>query len=69
LLQEKRPEIEAAALAEAHQRFRWKGVAEAVLGAFAWTVILIVGSLLLVWAKPDILEYLRTSTELFPNNP
>jgi hypothetical protein len=34
-------------------------VLEAIMGAFAWTVILIVFAIVLAWGGIDILEYYR----------
>jgi hypothetical protein len=34
-------------------------VLEAIMGAFAWTIILIVFAIVLAWAGIDILEYYR----------
>ena len=41
------------------RRFRFAGVLEAIMGAFAWTVILFVFAIVLAWGGIDILEYYR----------
>ena len=56
---EKQSEIISEAIDHAHRVFRWRGVCEAFFGALAWTVFLILISLLAVWAVPDVVEYLR----------
>src|SRR5262249_28547215 len=50
---------EESAVLGRHRKFRLFGVTEAVLGAFIWTVILIVVSILAARAGIDILEYYK----------
>jgi hypothetical protein len=45
-----------------HREFRWAGVWEALLGALAWTVFLIVISFLAACAGIDILEVFKRVT-------
>jgi hypothetical protein len=45
--------------AAGHRQFRGRGVLEAILGAAAWTIVLVVVSILLAWGGIDILEYYK----------
>ena len=47
--------LKTTALAE-HKKFRCKGVWEAVLGAFVWTLVLIAFAFILAYAGIDIAE-------------
>jgi hypothetical protein len=47
-------------IAEEHKKFRWKGVLEAFLGAFAWSLFLMVVGLMIWFSfKPELLEIPR----------
>ena len=45
-----------ASLSNEHRKFRWKAIIEAFLGAFFWTVFLIVASVIANQAGIDLLE-------------
>src|SRR5262249_48146100 len=64
LVQAKRVEFLEDALREyrtdasqGHSQFRGWGITEALLGALAWTLLLILFSIILAWGGIDILEY------------
>jgi hypothetical protein len=66
LVEIERPKFLSQALVEyeraasiGHRRFRFRGVLEAVAGAFLWTVILISFAIILARGGIDVVEYYR----------
>jgi hypothetical protein len=60
-IEEKKTEI-----ARAHKRFRCWGILEAVLGAAIWSFILIGGTFLAIYVKPDLIEVPKNVIEHQP---
>jgi hypothetical protein len=52
-------QAERTDLLKHHWKFRCFGVLEAVLGAFLWTVLLVVITILVAWGGIDIFEYYK----------
>jgi len=52
--------------ARGHRGFRLWGVTEAILGALAWTLLLILAAVLLAWNGIDIFEYYHKATGVLP---
>jgi hypothetical protein len=50
-----------------HAKFRRWGIAEATLGAFSWTVLLIVVSVVLAWTGIDVFEYYQKAKNVVPH--
>jgi hypothetical protein len=47
-----------------HRKFRYAGIAEAILGAFLWTLLLIVLTIVATRTGIDILEYYKRAAGL-----
>jgi hypothetical protein len=55
---------ERADLLRYHKRFRWAGIVEGILGAFCWTLLLLVLTIVAFRGGIDILEYYKTAAGL-----
>jgi hypothetical protein len=57
-------QTERADLLRHHRKFRWLGIVEGVLGAFFWTLLLIVITIVAERAGIDLLEYYKRAAGL-----
>ena len=69
LMAREQPRIIAAAIGQCERRFRPVGVWEGFLAALGYTIFLILASILVAWAAPEVIEYARKAYHLLATRP